>query len=269
MAQPRRSSKIHPQRADAASPEGVAAPLPGGSAEMTLHELGESLVAASIGMQRELRRYAPANGAFVLEEFEIDLPARLRVDSLGQVIAQLVSDVPANTAVARLHMRIAPDSNAGDSAIPIVADQSLALLGVLSSRRLAMLAAQRVYSAEDLIRAARNPARRSAFERVIPADVLDIALARAALLVVPVFPPGVGQALVATQVRSVDDFLQRDPDALAVALGKAMAQEITGKQVRGWQDAVVTLQKLPDPPAQASADAARVGEATRHARAKR
>ncbi len=62
------------------------------STEVALHELGESLVTSAVTVQRELRRYGEANGAFMLEDLEMELPVKLRVDSLGQMMAEVVSE---------------------------------------------------------------------------------------------------------------------------------------------------------------------------------
>ncbi len=108
------------------------------STEVALHELGESLVTSAVTVQRELRRYGEANGAFMLEDLEMELPVKLRVDSLGQMMAEVVSEPAANSVLTRIRLRIRPDSHPVD-AIPIIADAPLARLKTLSSQQIAFL----------------------------------------------------------------------------------------------------------------------------------
>src|SRR6185503_1066888 len=79
------------------------------STEVALHELGESLVTSAVTLQRELRRYGEANGALLLEDLEMELPVKLRVDSLGQMMAEVVNEPPANSVLTRIRLRIRPD----------------------------------------------------------------------------------------------------------------------------------------------------------------
>src|ERR1700755_1674564 len=52
------------------------------SAEVAIHELGESLAATVASVQGEMARYNTALGTYVLDEIDISIPVMLRVTKL-------------------------------------------------------------------------------------------------------------------------------------------------------------------------------------------
>jgi hypothetical protein len=218
------------------------------STEVALHELGESLVTSAVTVQRELRRYGEANGAFMLEDLEMDLPVKLRVDSLGQMMAEVVNEPAANSVLTRIRLRIRPDSHPVDS-IPIIADAPLARLQTLSSEQIAFLKLHRIFSVEDLLRAVRSVAVRNALEAVIPATALDDSLSRAGVLLIPV-PARVAMALLDAGLKSADEFLRRDTLQLANLLTKSLGETVSKDFVTQWQGALGKLRALTPPGAE-------------------
>ncbi len=216
------------------------------STEVALHELGESLVTSAVTVQRELRRYGEANGAFMLEDLEMELPVKLRVDSLGQMMAEVVSEPAANSVLTRIRLRIRPDSHPVD-AIPIIADAPLARLNTLSSQQIAFLEQHRIFSVEDLLRAVRSVAVRNALEAVIPAAALDDSLSRAGVLLIPVVPPRVAMALLDMGLKSADEFLHRDTLELATLLTKSLGETVSSDFVMRWQGDLKQLHVLKAP----------------------
>ncbi len=201
------------------------------------------MVASAVSIQRELRRYSEDNGAFQLEDLEVELPVKMRVDSLGQMMTEVVSDVPTNTALTRIRLRIRPDAEPPDR-IPIIADAPLASLKTLTPEHVAFLEAHRIFSVEDLIRAARGAAGRKGLEAVIPPAVLDHSLARGSVLVIPVVPAPVAGALFKVGLGSIDAFQRRDPSHLATVLTRALGQTISKDDVAGWQADLRKLRTL-------------------------
>lgn len=235
-----------PQGAEVNDPRRQA-PIPAGVEgqikEVALHELGESLVASAVSIQRELRRYTEDNGAFLLEDLEVELPLKVRVDPLGQLMAQVVSEATPNSALTRIRLRIRPDAQPVDR-VPIIADQPLEFLTILSKDQRAFLESYRIFSVEDLIRASRNAASRKALQTVIPKVVLEDSLARGGVLLIPVVPARVAAGMLGVGVKSVDDFLSRDPSRLALALAKALREQITREHVSQWQADLKKLKTL-------------------------
>ena len=217
-------------------------PVPAAAAgpEVTLHELGEALITSAISMQRELRRYQESNGAFIIDDMEIDLPLKVRLDDIGQVMAQVVSEAADGAAVTRIRLRIRPDQ-APVQHVPVIGDQPLKSLGSLDAKQVSYLEAHRIFSVEDLLRASRTVAVRAALHPVIPEARLDDALARATLLSNPVLPAAAGAELLKAGVKSVEEFVARKPEDFAPALKRALGTAITPDMVKQWQASLQAL----------------------------
>jgi hypothetical protein len=124
-------------------------------------------------------------------------------------------------------------------------------LNVLTELTLTMVAALnglRVYSVEDLVRLAQQPAGRQALVPLLPGVDLDALLAKAALLATPVLPAAVRQALVDLGFASLAAVADAtDPEALANALSARIGQPITAGDVREWQRRVQAELAIPLP----------------------
>src|SRR5205085_9892360 len=97
-----------------ALPEGPAPtdePAPtavGPSAEVAIHELGESLAATIASVQGELARYNTALGTYVLDEIDVSIPVMLRVTKLGQVLARVTDTQTPDSAVGPIRLPPTP-----------------------------------------------------------------------------------------------------------------------------------------------------------------
>ena len=208
------------------------------TAEVGLHELGESIAVAVTSVQRELARYPNALGAFVVDDLNVDVPLRLRVDSLGQVLASIVEGDSAGAA--RMQFRVRPVLGAAQ-APPAYAAQPLSALHVLPRETIARLEVHRIFSVDDLLRVARNAAGRAALERLDLGIELDGLLERAAVLALPVLPPRVAEALVEVGVESPTAFVRASPRKLARPLSKQLGERIRVDDVARWQEEVREL----------------------------
>ena len=175
------------------TPEGVGVavleipePAPIASTEVGLHELGESIASTVDRVQTELARYPSSMGAYVLDEIDLDIPVDLRVDELGQVRTKVIdSAAAANGGVGKLHMRVRPVLGASQR-LADVSDQPLSVLVELTPAAIGKLEGERIYSVEDLARAARSAASRAALEALELGVELAPLLGKAALLALPV-----------------------------------------------------------------------------------
>jgi hypothetical protein len=226
-----------------APPRPALAALP--SAEVALHELGESLAVAAASVQRELARYPSELGAFVLDEIEVSIPARMRVDGYGQVMATVV-DTEAAQGAAQIRLRVKPVLGAA-IAPPRVLAQPVSKLGVLDAAAVERLAAARIFSVDDLVRVASAPAGRSALEKDGLAPLLDRALDRADVLAMPSIPAAAKEALVDDGVESPTAFVKQDAAALAERLSSRLGEKVTPEDVKLWQRDVGTRIALPRP----------------------
>lgn len=222
---------------------------PSSSTEVRIDELGEALAAALATAQRELARYPSALGAFVVEETDVTIPVRMRVDDLGQVMATVVPDATA-ADVGTVRMKIRSVLGASEPP-PVVADQPLERLASLDVDTRAQLRAHRIFTVDDLARVGRNAAGREALGQIVDGPALDEALRAAGILRTPGIPAPVAEALVDARVGGVDAFVERDPAQLAEELGRRLPDAITADHVMAWQEEVRRVLRVPLPDARA------------------
>jgi hypothetical protein len=215
--------------------------------EVVLHELGETIADAVNRMQGQLSRYPSTVGTYVVDEMNVSVPVSVRLDGLGQIRTRVVEQVPDGTQVGQVTLRVRPALGVTGPAQPGL-PQSLNVLTELTLTMVAALNGLRVYSVEDLVRLAQQPAGRQALVPLLPGVDLDALLAKAALLATPVLPAAVRQALVGLGFASLAAVADAtDPEALANALSARIGQPITASDVREWQRRVQAELAIPLP----------------------
>jgi len=215
--------------------------------EVVLHELGETIADAVNRMQGQLSRYPSTVGTYVVDEMNVSVPVSVRLDGLGQIRTRVVEQVPDGTQVGQVTLRVRPALGVTGPAQPGL-PQSLSVLTELTLTMVAALNGLRVYSVEDLVRLAQQPAGRQALVPLLPGVDLDALLAKAALLATPVLPAAVRQALVGLGFASLAAVADAtDPEALANALSARIGQPITAGDVREWQRRVQAELAIPLP----------------------
>jgi hypothetical protein len=200
---------------------------------VVLHELGESIAAAVGKIQQELSRYTSALGSYVMDEMEVTIPVRMRVDDLGQTLVN-VDQGGQNGSSLRLRLKPVPPVI---QAQPASTTQPLDSLG-LSADQVAKLKEHRVFSVDDLQRVARNVAGQEALQKVTPGQTLAPALDKAQLLSLPMLPPAIATALVRWGIATPADFVKQDPTTLAKRLSDELKVAITADDVKKWQGQV-------------------------------
>lgn len=228
------------------SPTPLPAPR---SAEVGLHEVGESIAASLVMVQRELARYPNTLGAYILDEVDLNIPMHLRTDSLGQIMATVANGDPGNTT-AQVHLRVRPILGATQPR-PTGAQQPLRALGTLSPQTITQLHAKRIFSVEDLQRVGRNAAGLAALEKLGLGVPVRQVLGRAEVLGLPVVPAAVAEALLQSNVFTPDAFVDANPEKLASTLSQKVGQPISEQDVKLWQRDVqnMTALSLPTRPA--------------------
>ena len=232
---------------DKLPPSDVTAPVEGladepsptafpASAEVAIHELGESLAATVASVQGEMARYNTALGAYVLDEIDVSIPVLLRVTKLGQVLARVTDSQTPDAAVGQIRLRLKPSAGAAPVPTPSGAAQPLALIDLISRDALARLAEERVYSVGDLLRLASTAAGREALAREVFGSDLQGVLDRAALIALPL-PEGVGVLLLKLNVLSPEQFVKSDPAQLADAMARLAGVNVKASDVTQWQEA--------------------------------
>jgi len=227
------------QDSDADAPalgEGVEPTVAPASAEVAIHELGESLAATVASVQGEMARYNTALGTYVLDEIDISIPVMLRVTRLGQVMARVTDSQPPDAAVGQIRLRLKPSTGAAPVPTPNGAAQPLSTIDLINPYALARLAEERVFSVGDLLRVAATAAGRDALAREIfgydPTGILD----RAALISLPL-PEGVSTLLIKLGVTSPEQFLRSDPTQLADTMRGYASLPVSASDISQWQEA--------------------------------
>ena len=215
----------------APDPEPEAEPEP---VALTITELGEALAVTAASIQQELAHYPTANGAFVLDDLDIEIPAAFGVDRLGQLRVDV--GAPANGASApagRLRLRVKPLLEPPEPR-SVTAPQALDALAVLSTDVIAKLHAQRVYTVGDLLRISRNPAGRKALDE-LGVPLVEGLRARAEVVALPTVPSRIAESLVRVGVFDPKAFVDADATQLAERLSEHVGERLDVAQVIAWQ----------------------------------
>lgn len=224
---------------------GPAGPLPSeefdpaavpASAEVAIHELGESLAATVASVQGEMARYNTALGAYVLDEIDISIPVMLRVTKLGQVMARVTDSQAPGSAVGQIRLRLKPSAGAAPVPTPDGAAQPLQTIDLITREALARLAEERVFSVGDLLRVAATAAGREALAREVFGYDLRGVLDRAALVSLPL-PAGVAALLLKLGVTSPEQFVKSDPAQLADTMRGYAGLPVQASDISQWQEA--------------------------------
>lgn len=222
-----------PAPAPAPAPNPAPTASPPASSEVVLHELGESIASAVGKIQGELARYTSALGSYVMDELEISIPVRMRVDDFGQTMVTVDHD-GHNGSALRIKLKPVPPVV---QAQPASSTQPLDSLG-FTPAEVAKLKERRVFSVDDLQRVARNLSGQEALQKVTPSATLAQSLNKAQLLSLPMLPPAVATALLNWGIATPADFVKQDPVALAKRLSDELHVALSADDVKRWQDQV-------------------------------
>jgi hypothetical protein len=208
------------------------------SAEVAIHELGESLAATVASVQGEMARYNTALGTYVLDEIDISIPVMLRVTKLGQVLARVTDTQTPDSAVGQIRLRLKPSAGAAPVPTPSGAAQPLHTIDLISREALARLEGERIFSVGDLLRVASTAAGREALAREVFGYDLQGVLDRAALMSLPL-PTGISTLLLKLGVYSPEQFVKSNPAQLADTIRGYAGLPVQAADVSQWQEASV------------------------------
>jgi hypothetical protein len=212
-------------------PPGRPGPASTRPAEVTITELGEALAATAASIQQELTHYPTENGAFFLEDLDVEIPVGFGVDTLGQLRVRMADEAEATSGRLRLRVKPLVDARGPRSA---TAPQPIESLGVLEPEVIERLQAERVYSVGDLLRVSRNAAGAQALEHLGVADVPTVRT-RAEVVALPSLPPVVAESLLAAGIEEPRAFVDADPTDLAGRLRDQLGEPLSPKDVAAWQ----------------------------------
>jgi hypothetical protein len=217
-----------------------------GSTEVAVHEIGDSLAATAAQVQQELTRYPNTLGAFLLDELELNVPVRLRVDGLGQVMVNMVEGGTGAGQPGNLRLRLRPVLGASVPA-SLSAVQPLQKLNIFLPETITRLETYRLFSVADFLRVAHTAAGRAALNALNLGFSLEEILDRAWLLTLPMLPPVVAEELLQLGIDSPRNFVQENAVWLAKELSNRLNEPIRDEDVECWQKEVRQAIALPLP----------------------
>ncbi|HYO63488.1 MAG TPA: hypothetical protein VER08_07515 [Pyrinomonadaceae bacterium] len=230
----------------AANVTAAAAPV---SSEVAMHEFGQSVAATVASVQRELLRYPTEVGTYVLEEIDLNIPVRMRVDQFGQVMAATVTDSQPNDAsIGQMRMRLRPLVGAPPPPpAPSTPTQSLKTLNALQPDVIQRLEEQRIFSVDDLMRVSNTPAGRAALEKSDLGVPLQSVMDKAAVLSLPI-PSQVSEALLKDgTVQKPSDILTKTPEQLAQIVQQKTNLPVSRLDFLKWRQDVEQFVSIPLP----------------------
>ncbi|HYP52506.1 MAG TPA: hypothetical protein VEQ42_03140, partial [Pyrinomonadaceae bacterium] len=239
----------------------TAAPV---SAEVAIHEFGQSVAATVASVQRELLRYPTEVGTYVLEEIDLNIPVRMRVDQFGQVMAATVTDSqPHDASIGQVRMRLRPLVGAPPPPpAPSTPNQSLKTLNALPPETIRRLEEQRIFSVDDLMRVSNTPAGRAALEKSDLGVPLQTVMDKAAVLSLPI-PSQVSEALLKdSTIKSPADIITKSPEQLAQIVQQKTNLPVSRLDFLKWRQDVEQFVTVPLPSQQSGGTNAPGNETT-------
>ncbi|HEX8115365.1 MAG TPA: hypothetical protein VF516_46885 [Kofleriaceae bacterium] len=199
--------------------------------DLNVAEIGQGLASVVGSIQQELGQYPVAGGVYVLDELELNVPVRLRVDHVGQIRASVLPE-RSDPSGAELRLKIRPVLDVPVAAASIAA-VPLEALDLLSKRQIAYLRELRVFDVASLLRLATNPMNQATLKSLRIS--VDKVRERAELLLYAGLPDSVARILIEHGVASVQLFLSKSPEEIRRLLTPAMQTEISLEDIEDWQ----------------------------------
>ncbi|MGC4064847.1 MAG: hypothetical protein QM784_09415 [Polyangiaceae bacterium] len=179
-----------------------------------------------------------------MSDLELEIPAKLRVDELGQLRASVVREVGEKDAVARLRFRVSHTPTRIDK-VPTLATQSLRDFSVLTDTHRNRLAEYRIFSGEDLLRATRNAAGYRSVESILGKETLHNALQTAEVASMPGVSAEWSTAFLRGGVKSLGEFLGTPAEEIAKRVSDTLGDSVPTEAVADLQQRIAKLRSPP------------------------
>ena len=200
----------------------------GVASELPLHTLGQSIAQSAMAVQRELGRCNRGmDSGFVVDELDLTVPVRLRLDPFGQVLAAIQDPQPLLPGGGQMRIRLR-FANAAE--MPTVScDQNIRDLG-LPPDDCAKLEKSHLFTIDDLLRIGRTVLGIGALERLGISKTPSKLLGRALLLALEC--PG---ALFDCGIETLEQLLAANAATLAAQLSAKSNRTYSAEDVLAWQ----------------------------------
>jgi hypothetical protein len=212
--------------------------------EVLLPELTENIANTVAEVQRTLARYPSGMGSFVLDELELRVPIKVRLDRFGMLRAAVATGQDFGSDVRDLLIRIRPTSGDPLRASRLIREP-LDSLQLFSETQIQGFFRLRIFDVGALRDTLLIPSQRAEISSIVP-DA-DRVLDRALLLELEILPLPVARQLIAMGVASPREFTKIDAGPVAERLSELLDQMIKPDHVSEWQKRVKAAIAVPLP----------------------
>ncbi|MBI5670122.1 MAG: hypothetical protein HZC41_19165 [Chloroflexi bacterium] len=209
-------------------------------AELTIQELGESLVQALTGVQRSLAGSATEAGRYLMNEVELDVPVRLRVGPDGQVLVTPAEsdDPPHQLTRIRLTVRPAEADEAIGLPLPAGTDRPLSVIPNLAEVVIQRLNSLHLYTIGDFLRVTSTVRGYRMMAQLGLDFDLDKTIEQAKLVASPEMPHVLAEDLLRHGVNSRVDFARLKREQLPQVISDRLLEIIGLDEIIRIQEAI-------------------------------
>lgn len=199
--------------------------------ELTILELGESIVQALTGVQQKLAQSADEAGRYLMDEVEMDVPVRLRVGQDGQVyVTPAEGDEPAHVLTrVRLKLRPAEQDESVGLPLPAGTDRPLSVIPDLNVETIRQLNALHLFTIGDFLRASSTVRGYEMLAQLKIDFDLDKTIGQAKLVASPEMPYILAEDLLLHGVNSRAEFARLTKDELQQVISERVI-EVLGEE---------------------------------------
>ncbi|MCC6612868.1 MAG: hypothetical protein IT320_05270 [Anaerolineae bacterium] len=194
--------------------------------ELTILELGESVVQALTGVQQTLARSADDAGRYLMDEVELDVPVRLRIGPDGQVlVSPAEGDEPAHQLTRiRLKLRPAEQDESVGLPLPTGTDRPLTVLSELVPIVIQRLNDLRIFTVGDFLRTTSTVRGYALLSKLDMDFDLDKTIDQAKLVASPEMPYVLAEDLLQHNVNSRVEFAKLSPAQLKASVSDRLLE---------------------------------------------
>lgn len=214
-------------------------------AELTIEELGESLITALTNVQRSLAGSASEAGRYLMDEVDLDVPVRLRVGPDGQVLVTPAEGDDPPHQLTRIHLKVRPAE--ADEAIglplPAGSDRPLSVIPDLPEVVIQRLNLLHIFTIGDFLRVTSTV---RGYERISQLNLdidLDKTIGQCKLVASPEMPYVLAEDLLRHGVNSRLQFAQLKREQLSQVISDRLIEIIGIEEIIRIQQ---TIRQQPD-----------------------
>jgi hypothetical protein len=213
--------------------------------EITILELGESIVQALTGVQQKLARSADDAGRYLMDEVEMDVPVRLRIGADGQTyVTPAEGDEPAHVLTRiRLKLRPAEQDESVGLPPPAGSDRPMSVIPTLSEDTIKQLIGLHLFTIGDFLRATSTVRGYELLAQLKIDFDLDLTIDQAKLIASPEMSYVLAEDLLRHGINSRAEFARLSKDELQQAISERVIEVLGHEEILRIQ---ASIRQQPD-----------------------